>query len=114
MPSFRAKSRNLSFNIGNLLECGPSLSCHELANDTQVTEEETMPTGRVRVGLIGCGKISRTHATALAALEEAEFVTCCDRDEGRAQELAAAYGVAGVWSDAGDMIRSGSVDAVLV
>ena len=69
---------------------------------------------RVRVGLIGCGKISKIHATALAALEEAEFGACCDQDEARARELAAAYGMPGVWSDAGDMIRSGTVDAVLV
>ena len=69
---------------------------------------------RIRVGLIGCGKIAKIHAMALNALEEAEFVACCDQDETRARELAAAYDVAGVWTDAGELIRSGTVDAVLV
>jgi UDP-N-acetyl-2-amino-2-deoxyglucuronate dehydrogenase len=69
---------------------------------------------RVRAGLIGCGKIAATHAMALNTLEEAEFVACCDRDEDRARQLAAKYGVPHVYADAGELVRSGTVDVVLV
>lgn len=69
---------------------------------------------RVRAGLIGCGKIAAIHAMALNTLEEAEFVACCDRDTDRARELAAKYDVPHVYSDAGELLRSGMVDVVLV
>jgi predicted dehydrogenase len=69
---------------------------------------------KVRVGLIGCGKIAQTHAKALSALEEANFVACCDRDEPRARELAATYGVPNVYADAVEMLNSGTIEAVCV
>ena len=69
---------------------------------------------RVRVGLIGCGKIAKIHAMALKTLDDAEFVACCDSDLNRAREYAAAYDVENVYSDASDLVSSGIVDAVLV
>jgi predicted dehydrogenase len=69
---------------------------------------------RIRVGLIGCGKIAQTHAKALQHLDEADFVACCDRDEPRAHELAATYGVPNVYSDAGELLNSGTIDVALV
>lgn len=69
---------------------------------------------KIRIGLIGCGKIGKTHAAALASLEEAEFVACCDADEGRARAMAAQYGVPQVFSDFEALFRSGAVEAVCV
>lgn len=68
----------------------------------------------VRSGLIGCGKIAAIHASALDKLQEAEFVACCDRDEARAHEMAAAHNVPNVFNDADALLKSGLVDAVLV
>jgi predicted dehydrogenase len=69
---------------------------------------------KVRAGLIGCGKIARIHAEALQKLEEADFVACCDQDEARAREMAEKYGVPNVYSDMDEMLRSGTVDVVMV
>jgi len=69
---------------------------------------------KIRVGLIGCGKIAQTHAKALAYIEEADFVACCDSDEARARALAAEYGVPNVFSDAVQMLESGLIEAVCV
>jgi predicted dehydrogenase len=72
-------------------------------------------TGRVvRTGLIGCGNIGPTHAAALAALPESEFVAICDMDEGRARKLAADYDVLRVFTDMHELFRSGAVDAICV
>ena len=69
---------------------------------------------KVKIGLVGCGKIAQTHAAALASLEEAEFTACCDADEGRARELAGKYNVPHVFSDIDALFRSGTVEAVCV
>ncbi len=69
---------------------------------------------RVRVGVIGCGKIANVHAAALHQLEEAEFVACCDQDEARAREYAARNSVPNIYTDVDAMLRSGTVDAVHV
>jgi UDP-N-acetyl-2-amino-2-deoxyglucuronate dehydrogenase len=73
-----------------------------------------MPTNQVRVALVGCGKIAATHAKALDALPEADFIACCDREIDRAAELAAQYGVPHVSGDVVELFRSGLVDAALV
>jgi len=69
---------------------------------------------KVRVGIIGCGKIAATHALALSRLAEADLVACCDRSEERARALAAEHGAPHVFADAGELLGSGLVDAVHV
>jgi len=68
----------------------------------------------VRMGLIGCGGIARTHAAALASLPESNFVACADIDGDRARAWAAQHNVPLVFSDAESLLQSGEVDAVLV
>ena len=70
-------------------------------------------TRKVRVGLVGCGKIAQTHALALSTLDVADWVACCDRDVERAQEMAATYDVPNVFSDLDELLASGLVEAVL-
>lgn len=69
---------------------------------------------RVRVGLIGCGNIAKTHAAALASLPESDFVACTDIEPERAERMAEQYGVRHVFPDAEAMLRSGEVQAALV
>lgn len=69
---------------------------------------------RIRTGLIGCGKIARTHAAALSMLEEADFAACCDQDGARAQDLADKHDVPNVFTNVDDLLASGTVDVVHV
>jgi len=48
--------------------------------------------GKVRVALVGCGKVGALHAGALRSLPEAELVALCDADGARAAQFAATYG----------------------
>ena len=55
-------------------------------------------TGRVRVALLGCGRISRNHLEAIAKVSELELVAVADNDLPRALEAGAANGVPGFGS----------------
>ena len=48
----------------------------------------------MKVGIIGCGSISKVHGWALSHMEEAEIAAVCDIDETRAKEWAAGFCVA--------------------
>src|SRR3954462_12204448 len=69
---------------------------------------------RVRVGLIGCGNIAKTHAAALAALPEADFVGCTDIDIDRARAMAEDFHIPRIFPDAEAMLASGEVQAAVV
>jgi predicted dehydrogenase len=73
-----------------------------------------MSSEKVRTAIVGCGKIAVTHAGALRALEESDFVACCDTDEGRASAMAEEYGVPHVFTDARELFTSGLIDAALI
>ena len=51
--------------------------------------------GKLRFGLVGCGKIARRHANLLGKGEiaGAKLQAVCDLDPERADELAAEHGV---------------------
>lgn len=51
---------------------------------------------RVRIGLVGCGLFGESHLQAFRAIPEAEVAAVFDVDRGRAERLAAAFGVARV------------------
>jgi len=46
----------------------------------------------VKVGIIGCGNLGRTHAECLASIEGAQLHAFCDVAEDKAQGLAATFG----------------------
>jgi UDP-N-acetyl-2-amino-2-deoxyglucuronate dehydrogenase len=48
---------------------------------------------RVRVALVGCGRISKNHFEAISRIEGLELVAVADADLARAQAVAAEYGV---------------------
>jgi predicted dehydrogenase len=68
---------------------------------------------KVKVGIVGTGKIARVHAQSLVNLEEADFTAVCDMDAARAQAFADEYGVPNVFSDMNEMLTSGLVEAVM-
>ena len=49
--------------------------------------------GRVRIALVGCGRISRNHFDAIAKVPELELVAVADIDVARAEREGAARGV---------------------
>ena len=69
---------------------------------------------RVRMALVGCGKIGQRHATSLASIDAVDFVACCDVAEERARTTAAEFGVPRVFTDVGELLRSGLVDAITI
>jgi len=71
--------------------------------------------GRVRLGLVGTGKMGEQHAAnAYRFAAKAELVALQDPDRGRAERVAAACGGPRVFDTAADLVRWGDVDAVIV
>ena len=48
-------------------------------------------TETIRTALVGCGKVGDTHAQALQALPQSEFVAAFDVDQARADAFAQQY-----------------------
>jgi myo-inositol 2-dehydrogenase / D-chiro-inositol 1-dehydrogenase len=67
---------------------------------------------RLRVGIVGCGRMGRERAAAATALG-AKIVAAVDADAGAAQRLAADFRACGVAEDADDLAWR-SLDAVFV
>ncbi|GGE26182.1 oxidoreductase [Pullulanibacillus camelliae] len=69
---------------------------------------------KVKVGVIGCGSISRRrHLPEYAALENVEIVAVCDSVRARAEEMAEQYG-AKAYTDYKELLNDGSIDAISV
>ena len=72
------------------------------------------PVAKVRVALVGCGAVSRQNLLpVLAGHEGVALQALVDRDEARASEMAAAYGVPRVLTDVAELDRQ-EVDAVVL
>lgn len=67
----------------------------------------------LRVGIVGCGGVSRSHLSAYARIDGVEVVAVCDVDLLRARAVAAEHGVAGVYDDVEGVLGHG-VDLVSV
>jgi UDP-N-acetyl-2-amino-2-deoxyglucuronate dehydrogenase len=67
----------------------------------------------VRVGIIGCGKIARSHVTALRGVAGVQVIAVVDVDIGRAHSFAAEHGIPHAYPDADQMLAAG-LDAVTV
>lgn len=66
---------------------------------------------KLRVGVIGCGRISVRHLMPLTKIDEVELVACCDIKPERADEAAKNYGIKAYYSYE-DMISNEKLDAV--
>jgi nucleoside-diphosphate-sugar epimerase/predicted dehydrogenase len=76
------------------------------------TEVGTTEPLRLRVALVGCGRISVHHVAALAAVRDVEIVAVCDLDEKAAREAATRHGIRGCYTDVEAMLRETRPDAV--
>ena len=66
---------------------------------------------KLRIGLIGCGRISVMHLIPAQNSEYAELVCCCDIKKDRANEVAQKYGIKAYY-DYEEMLKSEKLDAV--
>ena len=66
---------------------------------------------KLRVGIIGCGRISVMHLVSADKLEMAELVACCDIKEELANEVASKYGI-NAYTDYNEMFEKEKLDAV--
>ena len=67
----------------------------------------------LRTALVGCGKVGATHAAALRALDESDFVAVCDADFARAGRFAAGT-EARPFADVASMLAGARPEAVLL
>ena len=67
----------------------------------------------LKVGVIGCGRISVMHLDAIKTLECAQLVCCCDIKKDRADAVAKQYGVKAYY-DYKEMLDNENLDAVHV
>src|SRR5689334_20797821 len=70
-------------------------------------------TGKVRVALIGCGRISRNHLDAIARIDELQLVAVADSDLSRAQAVGAEQGVP-AFASLDEMLASVPSDLVAI
>ena len=66
---------------------------------------------KLRVGVIGCGRISVMHLVPASVLDEAELVACCDIKKDRADACAEKYGIK-AYTDYSEMLDREQLDAV--
>lgn len=67
----------------------------------------------IRVGLIGCGGITRAHARGYQQLtDQLQVVATCDQNRALAEERAAQLGAERVYTDFEQMLREAPIDAV--
>ncbi|NLV91387.1 MAG: Gfo/Idh/MocA family oxidoreductase [Firmicutes bacterium] len=71
---------------------------------------------KVRVALIGCGRVASVHADALRALDTTELVACVDIRRERAENFSEMYtdGKAQVFTDYKEALALDNVDAVQI
>ncbi len=68
----------------------------------------------LKLGLIGCGRISKNHFEAVQQIPEAEFCAVTDIDRCRAEQAAEFYKIPGVYTDYIEMLETEKLDAVSI
>ncbi len=66
---------------------------------------------KLRVALIGCGRISIMHLSAIAQMDDVELVAVCDNKQDRADEAAKRYGCKAYY-DYETLLSSEKLDAI--
>ena len=64
-----------------------------------------------KVGIIGCGRISVMHLSAIEKIEGIKLVACCDIKKDRADSVAKKYGIK-AYNDYEEMLEKERLDAV--
>jgi predicted dehydrogenase len=67
---------------------------------------------RIRIGIVGCGRIADLQCLGYLAHPRAEIAAVCDVDEALAHRRAAAWGASRVYADLDQMLADPEIDAV--
>jgi myo-inositol 2-dehydrogenase / D-chiro-inositol 1-dehydrogenase len=74
-----------------------------------------MKSNRLRIGIIGAGRIGKVHAESIAfGLPEAEIVSIADVNRDAARRVAERCGISTVAASSGEILSDACVDAVLI
>lgn len=68
---------------------------------------------KLRVGIVGCGKIAHVHAKALDQISECSLVAAQSRNPERAKNFAATFNLS-AYTNVQDMVLEAKLDAVIV
>lgn len=68
----------------------------------------------VKLGLVGCGRISKNHFEALTQIREVELVACCDIVAERAEQAAQKYGIPHWTTDYLQMVKRADIDLISI
>ncbi|MFN7119018.1 MAG: Gfo/Idh/MocA family protein [Saprospiraceae bacterium] len=66
----------------------------------------------LQLGIIGCGFWANFQVAGWLELPEVQIVAVCDRDQAKAQALAAKFGINKVYHDAAEMLNKEALDCV--
>lgn len=69
---------------------------------------------KVRLGLIGCGRIAKNHFDAVSQISEADFVAVADIIPEKVQKAAEEYHVPGIYTDYHEMLAKEKLDLVSI
>lgn len=69
---------------------------------------------KIKLGIIGVGKISKFHLDAFSSMENVEITALCNRTISKANELAEVYGVTKVYSDYNKMFQENELDGACI
>ena len=72
-----------------------------------------MANKKLRVGIVGCGKIAHVHAKALDQISECSLVAAQSRNPERAKNFAATFNLS-AYTNVQDMVLEAKLDAVIV
>ena len=68
----------------------------------------------IKLGLIGCGRISSKHFESIKLIEDAEIITCADIIEERAKTAYEKYELKSFYTDYLEMLEKEEIDAVII
>ncbi|WP_189019704.1 Gfo/Idh/MocA family protein [Paenibacillus marchantiophytorum] len=69
---------------------------------------------KLKIGVIGAGSISDMHFESYSKQADAQLVAVCDLNRTRAEEKAAKYGIAQIYTDYHELLANPEIDAVSI
>ncbi len=68
----------------------------------------------IKIGLLGCGRISKNHFEAIAQQKDAQVVACCDIIPERAKEAAEKYNIPFWTTKYEEMLKRDDIDLISI
>jgi 2-desacetyl-2-hydroxyethyl bacteriochlorophyllide A dehydrogenase len=91
----------------------PRAPRHRRVSPLELSDPFEGASGRLRIGLLGCGDIAGFNAAAIREAPNADLVACYDPVHGLAEDLASSYGAEAVQSSDA-LLERDDIDAVLL